>query len=202
MTEYTQFEHFPGYAQELKELKSFPHFKNRIKVYLSNHFISRVFFSWVRLKWYRRFMGFKIGPASSILTDFKVSTTGNLTVGPNTVINNSCRFDNRFPIQIGSNVSITYGTHIFTKGHDIDDPKFKTNGGGVVIEDYVWICANAIILPGVRLSKGCVVLPGAVVHKDVAEYQVVGGNPAAVVKERSRNLDYRLNWNPWVPFFG
>ncbi len=147
-------------------------------------------------------MGYQIGPESSILTDFKVSTTGNLTIGPNTVINNSCRFDNRFPIKIGRNVSITYGTHIYTKGHDVDDPQFKTKGGGVTIEDYVWICGNAIILPGVRLGKGCVILSGAVVSKDVGEFQVVGGNPATLVRERTRNLEYQLNWNPWVPFFG
>lgn len=147
-------------------------------------------------------MGFRIGPRSSVLTDFKVAGRGNLRIGSNCVINNGCRFDNRFPITIGENVSITYGTMILTKGHDIDDPDFKTKGAPVEIGDYAWICARAIILPGVKLGKGCVVLSGAVVSKDVPEYHVVGGNPARFIRERPRNQRYRLHYDPWVPFFG
>ena len=178
------------------------HTKTRAKVYFTNHVIARLIFSRLRLFWYRRFMGFHIGRQTSILTDFKVATVKNLVIGDNTVINNSCRFDNRFPIKIGKNVSITYGTTIFTKGHDIDDPDFKTQGGGVTIEDYAWLCAHAMILPGVRLGKGCVVLSGAVVTKDVPPYHVVGGNPAVFVRERSKDLRYQLDFDPWVPFFG
>jgi acetyltransferase-like isoleucine patch superfamily enzyme len=147
-------------------------------------------------------MGFKIGAKSSILTHFIVSERGNLEVGNHTVINNNCRFDNRFPIQIGNNVSITYGTSILTKGHDIDDPNFRTKGAPVVVADYVWIAAYAIILPGVTLGKGCAVLPGSVVNKNVEPFQVVGGNPAVVIRERTHNLNYKLFWDPWVPFWG
>lgn len=67
-------------------------------------------------------MKFIIGTHTSILTDLRISTMSNLKVGDHTVINNGCRFDNRFLITIGNNVSITYGTIIYTKGHDIDDP--------------------------------------------------------------------------------
>jgi acetyltransferase-like isoleucine patch superfamily enzyme len=174
----------------------------RLLVYLNNHLIARVFFSSVRLAWFRAIMGFRIGPASSVLTGFKVSQRGNLRIGAHCVINNSCRFDNRFPITIGDNVSITYGTMILTKGHDIDDPLFRTKGAPVDIGDYAWVCARVTLLPGVKLGKGCVVLSGAVVSKDVPEYHVVGGNPARFIRERPRNQAYSLHFDPWVPFFG
>jgi maltose O-acetyltransferase len=174
----------------------------RFLVYCNNHLISRVVLSWVRLAWYRFVMGFRIGPSTSILTDFKVSGRGNLIIGRNTVVNNSCRFDNRFPIVLGDNVSVTYGTMILTKGHDIDASDFRTKGAPVEIGDYVWICARATILPGVKLGKGCVVLTGAVVTEDVPEYHVVGGNPARFVRKRSTDLGYDLRFDPWVPFFG
>ena len=147
-------------------------------------------------------MGFRVGVRSSILTDFKVAGRGNIIVGRNTVINNGCRFDNRFLITIGDNVSITYGTMILTKGHDIDDPEFSTKGAPVSIEDHVWICARVTILPGVRLGKGCVVLTGSVVTKDVPAYCVVGGNPASHIRRRPQNQAYNLHFDPWVPFFG
>lgn len=176
--------------------------RKQIFSYITNHIISRIVFSRVRLFWYRKVMKFLIGKGSSILTDFKIATTSNLIVGEHTVVNNGCRFDNRFPITIGDNVSITYGTAIFTKGHDIDDPYFRTKGAPVVIDDYVWICANAIILPGVHIGKGAVVLTGSVVTQDVEPYQVVGGNPAKFIRMRLTDLRYELNWDPWFSFFG
>lgn len=176
--------------------------RKQIFSYITNHIISRIVFSRVRLFWYRKVMKFLIGKGSSILTDFKIATTSNLIVGEHTVVNNGCRFDNRFPITIGDNVSITYGTTIFTKGHDIDDPYFRTKGAPVVIDDYVWICANAIILPGVHIGKGAVVLTGSVVTQDVEPYQVVGGNPAKFIRMRLTDLRYELNWDPWFSFFG
>lgn len=176
--------------------------KARLFVYLNNHILSRVFLSSFRLAWYRAAMGFRIGAGSSVLTGFKVAARGNISIGRNSVINNGCRFDNRFPITIGENVSITYGTMILTKGHDIDDPLFRTKGAPVEIGDYAWVCARVTILPGVKLGKGCVVLSGSVVAKDVPEYHVVGGNPARFIRERPRNQAYTLHYDPWVPFFG
>lgn len=52
----------------------------------------------------------------------------------------------------------------------------------VVIEDDVSVCANATILPGVRLGKGCVVGAGSVVTKDVPAGMTVVGNPAKELK--------------------
>ena len=47
-----------------------------------------------------------------------------------------------------------------------------------VVEDGVSIGANATILPGVRLGKGCVIGAGAVVTRDVCAGATVVGNPA------------------------
>jgi tetrahydrodipicolinate N-acetyltransferase len=51
-----------------------------------------------------------------------------------------------------------------------------------VVEDDVLIGANAVILEGVRIGKGSVVAAGAIVTQDVAEYTVVAGAPARVIK--------------------
>ncbi len=52
----------------------------------------------------------------------------------------------------------------------------------VVIEDEVWIGYNATILKGVRIGKGAMIAPGAVVSRNVAPGTVVAGNPAVVVR--------------------
>ena len=105
-------------------------------VYISNHLISKIVFSQIRIWWYRKIMAIQLGRKTSVLTDFKLSQQGNLIVRNNTVNNNSCRFDNRFLIEIGDNVSISYGTHLLTKGHDMNSPDFSTKGAGIKLEDY------------------------------------------------------------------
>lgn len=185
----------------LKRSKVASHY-GKFLVYFTNHVISRVVVSSVRKNWYRKVMKFEIGSGTSILTDFKVSQRANLSIGEHSVINNGCRFDNRFPIRIGSSVSVSFGTIFLTKGHDIDARDFRTKGARVVIEDYVWLCTNVLIQPGVTIGRGAVVLPGSVVTRDIDPFDVVGGNPAVFIRKRAQDLEYKLNWDPWVPFFG
>lgn len=47
-----------------------------------------------------------------------------------------------------------------------------------------WIGARVIILPGRRIGKGSIIGAAAVVTKDVEPYNIVGGNPARVIKKR------------------
>jgi acetyltransferase-like isoleucine patch superfamily enzyme len=54
----------------------------------------------------------------------------------------------------------------------------------VVIEDDVWIGANAIVMPGVTVRRGAVVGAGAVVLRDVEAYTVMVGVPARAVRKR------------------
>ena len=56
----------------------------------------------------------------------------------------------------------------------------------VAIGDDVWIGTRAIILPGVRIGRGAIVAAGAVVTRDVNEFDIVGGNPARVIRSRLR----------------
>ncbi len=68
----------------------------------------------------------------------------------------------------------------------------------MTIGDRVWIAYRAVILPGVTIGEGAVVAAGAVVSRDVAPYTIVAGNPAQPVGTRSRDLDYRLDYSPWL----
>ncbi len=51
------------------------------------------------------------------------------------------------------------------------------------IGKWVWIGANATVLPGVTIGDGAIVATGAVVTKDVPENTVVGGIPARVMRK-------------------
>jgi acetyltransferase-like isoleucine patch superfamily enzyme len=51
------------------------------------------------------------------------------------------------------------------------------------IGECCYIGVGAVIYPGIKVSDGCIVAPGAVVMRDVA---VVAGNPARVVEKDIR----------------
>jgi acetyltransferase-like isoleucine patch superfamily enzyme len=102
------------------------------------------------------------------------------------------------PLKIGNNVNISSYTLIQTLTHDPQNPDFVCLERPVVIGDYAWIGARAIICPGVTVGEGAVVAAGAVVTKNVPPYTIVGGNPAAYIKDRTRNLRYRT---AYFPFF-
>ena len=86
-------------------------------------------------------------------------------------------------VMMGPNVSI------YTKNHktDLDKPMIFQGFDKekeVIIGNDVWIGANVIILPGVKIGDGAIIGAGSVVTKDVEEYSIVAGNPAKVVKRR------------------
>ncbi len=46
-----------------------------------------------------------------------------------------------------------------------------------------WICANAVICPGVTIGDGCVIGAGSVVTRDIPPHTFAAGNPCRVIRE-------------------
>lgn len=71
----------------------------------------------------------------------------------------------------------------------------------VVIGNDVWIGAQAIIMPGIRIADGAIIGAGSVVTKDVAAYEVVCGNPARHLRWRFeseiRDALVDIQWWTW-----
>jgi len=97
-------------------------------------------------------------------------------------------------VVIGNNVCINDGVQLLTASHNVLDPNWNHIKEKIIIEDYVWIATNAIILPGVHIGKGAVVGAGAVVSKNVLQGEIVAGNPAKLVSKK-RNVE-ELVYNP------
>ena len=79
-------------------------------------------------------------------------------------------------VLIGNNVTISSGRHVI---EGADPPIFARPSvpDPIVIEDDVWIGANAVIMPGITLARGTVVAANAVVTRSTAPYAVVAGVP-------------------------
>jgi maltose O-acetyltransferase len=144
-----------------------------------------------------RLFGIKIALSSSLHRKARFFHIGNFLCGKNSVINFGCYLDNRRKITIGNNVGIAHDTKIYTLGHDINDPQFKTRGKEVIIKDNVFIFSNVLIMPGITIGEGAIILAGSVVTHDVIPYAIVGGNPAKKIKMRDVNINYKIHYNYW-----
>jgi galactoside O-acetyltransferase len=94
---------------------------------------------------------------------------GRIEIGPN------CLIGPRVIFRSANHMFNDRSSLIKNQGHKFDD---------IVLEEDVWIGANVVILPGVRIGKGCVVGAGAVVTKNLPDFSICWGVPAKPHKFR------------------
>ena len=110
-----------------------------------------------------------------------------LKMGHHSFINRHCLIDNgKEWITIGNNVAIACNVSLLTTNHSYEDESRR--GGQVIpkpgiIEDGAWIGANCIILPGTKITKGCVIAAGSVVKGETEPNSIYAGNPAKIIKK-------------------
>ncbi|KRP35477.1 MAG: hypothetical protein ABS34_10935 [Opitutaceae bacterium BACL24 MAG-120322-bin51] len=88
-------------------------------------------------------------------------------------------------VELGVDATVSEAAYLCTASHDIYSAGRELITRAIRIEDNAWVFAKAMIGPGVVIGEGAVVAMGAVVVKPVAAYDVVGGNPARIIKKRS-----------------
>jgi acetyltransferase-like isoleucine patch superfamily enzyme len=98
------------------------------------------------------------------------------------------------PINIGNQVILAQNIVLSGLNHgyaDINTPirLQKVTTAPIIIEDEVWIGANAVITAGVTIGKHSVIAGGAVVTKSIPPYCVAVGNPARVIKKYDFDLE-------------
>ncbi|KKY26180.1 putative dna mismatch repair protein muts [Diplodia seriata] len=115
----------------------------------------------------------------------------NLQIGASTFINRNFTVCDTpvLPVTIGERCLIGPNTSIYAVGHPLD---YRERAGplgapslasSVTIEDDCWIGGSVIIMPGVRIGRGCVIGAGSVVTKDVPPEHLAYGNPARVIRK-------------------
>lgn len=110
----------------------------------------------------------------------------NTTVGDNFFLNVNGKLMDSGKITIGNNVFIAPNVCIITEEHAMDVEQ-RIQGleytHPVTIGDSVWICAGALVLPGVTIGEGSVIGAGSVVTKDIPAHCLAVGNPCKVIRK-------------------
>lgn len=90
-------------------------------------------------------------------------------------------------VTIEKDVFTGHDVMLLTGGHDYtlfgEDRKRVGAGGPITVREGVWIASRATIIGPCEIGKHSVIGAGAVVSKDIPEYQVWGGNPARFIKD-------------------
>lgn len=135
---------------------------------------------------WRRFLlrafGAKIAGDAHPYPSAQIWAPWNLTMGKQSCLGPHSECYNACYVKLGKRAIVSQHAYLCTPSHEIDDA-FTLIGAPIVLEDFAWVAAKAMVGPGVTVGRGAVVGAGAVAMKDVAAGKVVIGNPASEVSD-------------------
>ena len=124
--------------------------------------------------------------------------SGRIKIGSYVHISAYCAFYGSKGIKIGDFSGTSPRTIIFSAVDDFSGaylinpmiPSEYTNikSGKVIINDYVQLGANTIVMPNITINEGAVTGAFAFVNKDLDSWFIYAGIPAKVLKERKKDL--------------
>ncbi|AEO64568.1 uncharacterized protein THITE_2110846 [Thermothielavioides terrestris NRRL 8126] len=110
----------------------------------------------------------RVGDGVTVEAPFNCDYGYNIHIGNNVSIGRNCLINDVCEVRIGNNVVISPNVCIYAGTCSTNPYRRKDRqqyGKPVIIEDDVWIAANVVILPGVRIGKGSTVGAGSVVTR-------------------------------------
>lgn len=131
-----------------------------------------------------RLFGAKLHPTVHIHSSVRIWAPWNLEMDVYSCMAPHVDCYNTDLVKVGAHTIISQKSYLCASSHDISDPCHILITAPIVIEDQVWIAADAFIAMGVKIKQGAVVGARSCVFKDVEAWTVVGGNPAKEIKKR------------------
>jgi putative colanic acid biosynthesis acetyltransferase WcaF len=131
-----------------------------------------------------RLFGAKMGPNCHFYPGSKIWAPWNLVCADQVTAADGADIYNQAPVSLGSHVILSQQAYLCGATHDFDDPAFPLLAFRMTVGAYAWICARAMVAPGVNVGEGAVLGLGSVATRDLEPWTVYAGSPAAVVKKR------------------
>ena len=137
-----------------------------------------------------RLFGSRIGTGVVIKPGVRVKYPWHLIVGNDCWIGEDCWIDNLTTVRLGDDVCVSQGVYFCTGNHDWTDPCFALMVKPITLKDGSWAGAKTILAPGAVLGQCAIAAAGAVIVREVPDYEIHAGNPAFFIKHRAfRNQD-------------
>jgi len=136
-------------------------------------------------RWLLRMFGARVGKRVNIYPSSLIYFPWNLEIADDASIGEWALIYNLGPIKIGERTTISQRVHLCAGTHDYEDPSMSLIKPPIQIGNEVWVCADAFVGPDTVIEDRAIVAAASVVVKDVDKSQVVGGNPAKLIKLRN-----------------
>lgn len=131
-----------------------------------------------------RVFGAKIGRHVHIYSSARIYYPWNLEMGDESSVGEWALIYNLGKVSIGKRTTVSQRVHLCAGTHDYKDPSMPLVKPPIRIGNEVWVCADAFIGPNTVIQDRSVVAAASVVVKDVEQSQIVGGNPAKLIRLR------------------
>ncbi len=132
-----------------------------------------------------RMFGAKVGRGVTIKPTVNIKYPWLLEIGDHVWIGEKVWIDNLTKIYIGNNVCLSQGAMLLTGNHNYKKRTFDLMVGSIILEDGVWVGAQAVVCPGVVCRTHSVLAVGSVAVKNLESYGIYQGNPAQWMRGRS-----------------
>jgi acetyltransferase-like isoleucine patch superfamily enzyme len=145
----------------------------------------------IRYHFYKKKLA-KCGKSIRFAYNMQIISPEKLFLGNNIELGWDTLFDCNGDIHIGDNSGVAPGTYLLSESPIYENPdkpicQQGTHRAPIIIESDVWVGANCIINPGVKIGTGAVVAGGSVVSSDIPAYALVAGNPARTIGWRKKS---------------
>ena len=130
----------------------------------------------------KELLGDNLGENSMVMAPIAGAAFDHIKIGNNVFINSNSLLMARGGITIEDDVMLAANVQLLSNNHDEYDRQVLLCKP-IHIKKGAWIGAGASILPGVTIGEYAIVGAGAIVTKDVGDYEVAVGVPAKVVKK-------------------
>jgi putative colanic acid biosynthesis acetyltransferase WcaF len=131
-----------------------------------------------------RMFGAKIGRGVVIKQGVNIKNPWLLVVGDHVWIGERVWIENLAMVSIGNHACLSQGAMIMTGNHNYKKTTFDLMVQPVVLEEGVWIGAQATVCPGVTCASHSVLSMKSVTSSNLDPFTIYAGNPAAKVRER------------------
>ena len=125
--------------------------------------------------------------SAGMVPNQEMMTDPVVIIGDRCLIGRGSAIVGHYRIDIGDDVFTGMNVYITDQNHGYEDPDTPIGiqdpqDDPVVIGDGSWIGSGAVVLPGARIGKQCVVAANSVVRGTFPSHSVIAGVPAKVVR--------------------
>ncbi|MFN8258891.1 MAG: acyltransferase [Bacteroidales bacterium] len=130
------------------------------------------------------------GKSTPISASARFNHPENIKLGDRSNVNLNCMVwaGPTAKVIIGKDCLLGPGVTIIASKYDVKGRKkirsYPPYEKDIIIGDDVWLGANVVVLPGVKIGDGAIIGAGSVVTKSVEPYTIVTGVPAKKLKDR------------------